>query len=181
MRPLFTVHAGEFLVGQHIEQGGKNVWVPTKDTGVDLLVTDKANTKAVALQVKFSRDFLPIIKMDPAVLKRLVSRTWFTVNEKKLDKSGAHYWIFVLLGFEKHTCDYLIIEPQLLLKRLKQIHGKLQPHQQMYVCVTDEKKAWLTRGLSLADYEKIANGSFRDDNRDVTQHVNDWKTALQDL
>ena len=46
MRPLFTVHAGEFLVGQHIEGfKGKNVWVPTKDTGVDLLVTNSANTK----------------------------------------------------------------------------------------------------------------------------------------
>jgi hypothetical protein len=31
MRPLFTVHAGEFLVGQHIESSfkDKNVWVPT--------------------------------------------------------------------------------------------------------------------------------------------------------
>ena len=62
MRPLFTVHAGEFLVGQHIERKFKrtNVWVPTKDVGVDLLVTNATSTKAVSLQVKFSRDFLPI-------------------------------------------------------------------------------------------------------------------------
>ena len=39
MRPMFTVHGGEFLVGQHIEGSfkGKNVWVPTKNLGVDLL------------------------------------------------------------------------------------------------------------------------------------------------
>jgi hypothetical protein len=35
-----------------------NVWIPTKDTGVDLLVSDRKNKKAVSLQVKFSRDFL---------------------------------------------------------------------------------------------------------------------------
>jgi hypothetical protein len=35
MRPLFAVHAGELSVGQYIEQSfkGKNVWIPTKDTG----------------------------------------------------------------------------------------------------------------------------------------------------
>ena len=38
MRPMFTVHAGEFLVGQYIEgKLKKNVWLPTKDVGVDLL------------------------------------------------------------------------------------------------------------------------------------------------
>jgi hypothetical protein len=75
MRPLFTVHAGEFLVGQHIEASfkDKNVWVPTKDGGVDLLVTNLANTKTVTLQVKFSRDFLPIMKLEPSVLKQLKS------------------------------------------------------------------------------------------------------------
>jgi hypothetical protein len=56
MKPLFTVHAGEYLVGDHIERTypGWNVWVPSKDTGVDLLVTDKRNQKTVSLQVKFS-------------------------------------------------------------------------------------------------------------------------------
>src|SRR5690554_7689567 len=65
MQPLFTIHAGEYLVGSHIEQhlrdpnGDKvNVWVPSKDTGIDLLVTDKTNKKTTSLQVKFSKDFL---------------------------------------------------------------------------------------------------------------------------
>ena len=60
MQPLFTVHGGEYLVGSHIEQhlrapnGDKvNVWVPSKDTGIDLLVTDKANKKTTSLQVKY--------------------------------------------------------------------------------------------------------------------------------
>ena len=46
MRPIFTIHAGEFIVGEHLERKfkGLNVWVPTKDTGVDLLVTNSKNS-----------------------------------------------------------------------------------------------------------------------------------------
>src|SRR6266581_2772997 len=60
MKPIFSIHAGEYLVGTHIEENYKNlnVWLPTKDTGIDLLVTDQTNSKNVSLQVKFSKDFL---------------------------------------------------------------------------------------------------------------------------
>jgi hypothetical protein len=60
MRPIFTIHAGEFIVGEHLERSFKdiNIWVPTKDTGVDLLVTNSTNTKGISFQVKFSRDYL---------------------------------------------------------------------------------------------------------------------------
>ncbi len=54
MRPLFTIHAGEFVVGDHIERKFRrvNLWVPSRDTGTDLLVTDSKNEKTVSLQVK---------------------------------------------------------------------------------------------------------------------------------
>ena len=60
MRPLFTIHAGEFVVGDHIERKFRrvNLWVPSRDTGTDLLITDSKNENTVSLQVKFSRDFL---------------------------------------------------------------------------------------------------------------------------
>lgn len=60
MRPIFSVHAGEYLVGTHIEENYKNlnVWIPAKDTGIDLLLTDKTNRKTLSIQVKFSKDFL---------------------------------------------------------------------------------------------------------------------------
>jgi hypothetical protein len=60
MKPLFSVHAGEYLVGSHIEHRFRkvNVWVPAKDTGIDLLVTDRSNRRSASLQVKFSKDFL---------------------------------------------------------------------------------------------------------------------------
>src|SRR5450631_555317 len=147
MRPLFTVHAGEFLVGQHIESffKGKNVWVPTKDSGVDLLVKNSVNKKAITLQVKFSRDFLPIMKLDPVAQSELRSCTWFTLDHKKLTKSTADLWVFVLLGFEKHTYDYVIIKPKQLIERLKSLHGDSQRYQ-IYVWVTKQGRAWLTRG-----------------------------------
>lgn len=61
MRSQFAVHAGEFVVGDYIERHFQSVdlWVPSRDTGTNLLVTDGNNEKAVSLQVKFSRDFLP--------------------------------------------------------------------------------------------------------------------------
>jgi hypothetical protein len=57
VRPLFTIHAGEFVVGDFIEAHypGVSVWVPTRDTGIDLLITDSKNQRTVSLQVKFSR------------------------------------------------------------------------------------------------------------------------------
>jgi hypothetical protein len=60
VKPLFTVHAGEFLVGCEIEKQfpSVNLWLPAKDTGIDLLVSNNDNTKTISLQVKFSRDYL---------------------------------------------------------------------------------------------------------------------------
>jgi hypothetical protein len=51
VKPLFTIHAGEFVLGDYIERKYPrvNVWVPTKDTGVDLLVSGKKNKKGLSL------------------------------------------------------------------------------------------------------------------------------------
>jgi hypothetical protein len=71
VNPLFTIHAGEFVAGDFIEGNfsGVNLWVPARDTGIDLLVTDSRNQKTVSLQVKFSRDYsakhLPPISQKP--------------------------------------------------------------------------------------------------------------------
>ncbi|SRR5579872_284469 len=60
MKPILSVHAGEYLTGSCIERKFRhvNLWVPAKDTGIDLLVSNRANRKTVSLQVKFSKDFL---------------------------------------------------------------------------------------------------------------------------
>ena len=77
MKQLFTVHVGEYLVGEEIERTFPrwNVWLPSKDTGVDLLVTDAKNRKAVSLQVKFSKDFTPharVTRPEPSACRWMV-------------------------------------------------------------------------------------------------------------
>ncbi len=59
MKPLFTIHAGEYLTGEYIEKKYPdwNVWIPSKDTGIDFLITNKQNKKSVSIQVKFSKDW----------------------------------------------------------------------------------------------------------------------------
>jgi hypothetical protein len=59
MKPLFTIHAGEYLVGEYIERHFKqvNVWLPARDTGIDLLISDLLNRRVVSIQVKYSKDF----------------------------------------------------------------------------------------------------------------------------
>jgi hypothetical protein len=180
MRPLFTIHAGEFLVGQHIESQfkGKHVWVPTRDTGIDLLVTNAANKKAVTLQVKFSRDFLPVMNLKP-FQQSLRSCTWFSLDREKIVRSTADYWVLVLLGFESHTKDYLIIRPKELRKRLENLHGVAKRYQ-CYVWVTKQGRAWLTRGIASRDQEQIAKNTFKNSARDITRHLNDW-SAIRDL
>jgi hypothetical protein len=180
MRPLFTVHAGEFLVGQHIESTfkDKNVWVPTKDVGVDLLVSNSTNTNAASIQVKFSRDFLPVMKLEPTAQKELRSCTWFSLDQKKITQSVANYWILVLLGFEKNSFDYLIIKPNELMHKLTTLHGALHRYQ-TYIWVTKKNRAWLTRGVTKADQERIANNTFEEKNRDVTPYLNDWSAIAE--
>ncbi len=113
MQPLFTIHAGEYLVGSHIEQhlrdpnGDKvNVWVPSKDTGIDLLVTDKTNNKTSSLQVKFSKDFL-LTHGRPEYRDKLLSCGWWTLNREKIHESSADYWVFVLHTHNKKDMQYV--------------------------------------------------------------------------
>jgi hypothetical protein len=67
----------------------------------------------------------------------------------------------------------MIIKPQQLMKRLKKLHGVSQRYQ-TYVWVTKHNRAWLTRGISKPDHERIAQNTFTNKSRDVTQHLNNW-------
>ena len=60
MIQLLSIHAGEYLVGSYIEKYLKNlsVWIPAKDTGIDLLISDLARGKIVTIQVKYSKDYM---------------------------------------------------------------------------------------------------------------------------
>jgi len=112
MKPLFTIHAGEYLVGTHIERNHRNwnLWVPSKDTGVDLLVTDKTNKKSVSLQVKFSKDFSATHRSPQ--IQKLVAAGWWTHDPKKIEKSKADFWVFVLRSFVENENSFIILPPR---------------------------------------------------------------------
>jgi hypothetical protein len=181
MRPIFTIHAGEFLVGQYLERSfkGIRVWVPTKDSGIDLLVTNTRNTRTVSLQVKFSRDFLTT-HMGSAYQRPLRACGWWTLNRQKIEKSSADFWVFALVASKKRSHDFVIIKPEDLLRRLNTIHGK-QKTVQTYIWVTENEQCWETRGLSKSETLQIAENQFENKDRDLTVYLNSWEAvrALQ--
>ena len=124
VRPIFTVHAGEYLVGEYIERTYPkwNVWVPSRDTGTDLLVTSAKNRKMVALQVKFSKDFIAG-SSSPLIQSRLLGLGWWTHNPKKIISSLADFWVFVLPSFVEKRASFIIVPPSELLRRLTLVHG----------------------------------------------------------
>ena len=174
MRPLFTIHAGEFVVGDHIEQKFRrvNLWVPSRDTGADLLVTDSKNEKTVSLQVKFSRDFLTT-HMPSIFQKPLRACGWWSLNRDKIAKSKADYWVFVLVGLEHRSTDFVIIKPSDLLTRLNAIHKKGKTIQS-YLWVTEKNRCWETRGLKRQEQLAIAQGQYSNDERDFSAYLNNW-------
>ena len=183
MKPLFTIHASEFVAGDFIERKFRyvSVWVPAKDRGIDLLVTDSRNRRAVSFQVKFSRDFL-VTDMPAEFQKPLRACGWWTLNRQKIAKSPADYWIFVLTGFARRTTDFVVVKPSDLLKRLDAIHRrKAQTTKiQSYLWVTEMRRCWETRGLTRSDQRAIAQGKFSDRARDFTAFLNNWQ-PVKDL
>ena len=176
MKPLFTIHAGEFVAGDYIERTFRrvNVWVPTKDTGVDLLVSDRKNKKALSLQVKFSRDFLAT-QMPAMFQKPLRACGWWSLNRQKIAASPADYWIFVLVGFERRSTDFVLITPAELLRRLHAIHHGTAKVFQSYLWVTETDNCWETRGLARPDQLLIAQGQYKNRERDFREYLNNWE------
>ena len=147
MQPLFTIHAGEYLVGSYIESHFKryNVWVPSKDTGIDLLVTDSKNDKTVSLQVKYSKDWTTT-HMKPEFNNRFKAWGWWTLNRTKIKSSKADLWIFVMQSFAHKTIECVIIPPKTLLEILDKIHEPKKRICQSYMWVRNDKTCWETRG-----------------------------------
>lgn len=168
MRPMFTIHAGEYLVGLHVQQQlGLNVWIPAKDTGIDLLVTDRENRRTVSLQAKYGKDFLP---GKPAVMRdSLRCLSWFALNRDKVNASPAEFWVFVLHGFKSKAPDFVVIPTAELRQRMTKLrkHGTLQ----IYLCSTGSNCCWETRGLG-DDMFQMEEGVRKNPLRDFTQYLN---------
>lgn len=184
MKPIFSVHAGEYLVGTHIEETYKtlNVWLPSKDTGIDLLVTDQANSKTVSLQVKFSKDFLGSSgnKLSEAVATGVKSGGWWTFKPDKIRDSKADLWVLVLYRFTQRDYDFVVIEPRELLKIYQQL-SRISGTIQSYVWVTAGGKCWETRGLGRQQQTAVAKDEYTDSLRNLSAYLNDWSRLEEKL
>ena len=142
MKPLFTVHAGEYLTAEHIERNYPHlhVWVPTRDVGVDLLVSNPRNKKQLSLQVKYSKDFR-VTHVAAGLQSSLRACGWWTLRADKIAASPADYWVMVLYGFARGSIDYIVIKPSELLARLQCIHGNME-RVQTYLWTTEAGHCW---------------------------------------
>lgn len=179
MTPLFTIHAGEYVVAHYIEKKFPrvNIWVPAKDTGVDLLITDTKNKHSISVQVKTSRDFL--VTQAGEDFQNLCSSGWWTFNRQKIQTSSAEYWILLIVRpRSKH--DFIIIKPTDLLRQLDKIHANLD-RIQSYLLVTAKGQCWETRGLKISEKRSISEGQFPSDSpRNFSRYLENW-TAIEAL
>jgi hypothetical protein len=175
MKPLFTIHGGEQLVGEYIEREFKNVnlWLPTRDTGIDLLVTDRKNRRSISLQVKFSKDFR-MSHIDEGMRKHAIAYGWWTFDRRKLRQSMADYWVLVLLPFAHRKPQFLIAKPQELADR----YDMLQPGEkavQTYIWITDSRECIETRGLTKAALHDCVQGNITEPLRDFSGWREKWE------
>jgi len=175
MKPLFTIHEGEFLVGDYISRklGNKyDVWVPTKDSGVDLLVTRKRRAGTpVALQVKFSRSF----DLEADMVPHLIANSWFKIDPKKVRASPADLWVFVILTL-RHEYHFVVVPTRELRKRIPRGSGKIW---NVYLWVLGSGKCYQVRGLSSIERSAILSDGVRDRSRDFTKWLENWNLLDQ--
>ena len=175
MQPIFTVHAGEYLVASQLEKN-YNVWIPTKDSGVDLLVSDKNNRKFASLQVKFSKDF-NATHIKEALRVNIRNAGWWTLNRKKMVASKADLWVFVLYSFAMKSQDCIIVPPADLMK-IFDATGRKGDMIHCYIRVTKHGTAFENRGLSDEDNKNIGEKKYSNPERDLTKYLNNW-TSLE--
>ena len=181
MRPLFTVHAGEFLVGSYVERRlpGAHVWLPSKDTGIDLLVTNARNTRSISLQVKYSRDY-------SMFHRGFLACGWWTFDRAKLRASPADLWVLVLLpfrpgeGMDRKDIQYVIIPPRELANRMGRIFGREKTFQS-YLSVTQKQRCWEVRGVRAEGVAEMVEGRYADRRREFTRYLNAWKLVARRL
>ena len=175
MKPLFTIHGGEYLFGNELElrYPTLRMWVPSKDDGIDFLVTDENTKNPLALQVKYSKDF-NWSHGSPVLKPHVKSAGWYSLTKKKIVESKADYWVFVNYdGFER-TIDYLFFKPSELIERFDSL-GRTGDRIECYIMVTKDGNCYETRGINKSNQDEILDGSLKGTNRDLKDFFERWK------
>ena len=179
LKGLITVNPRAILVAKQIEARFPNLslWVPGKDTGIDLLVADARCQRITTLIVRYSRDY-KITHMKELYQSRLRACAWFTLSRHRLLESAAALLVLVLRGLDQRIIDYVLIPPSILLERLVAIHGpKTTFHT--YLWTTPDRRCWEARGLLKAECEAVAFGEFRSEARDFCPYLDNWNSLIE--
>lgn len=170
MKPLFTIHEGEFLVGEYISRKLKDqydVYVPVKDRGIDLLVTHRRKrTPPVGIQVKFSRGFADRNKTPD----QFMARGWYTLNPQKVRESPADLWVFAILTLQ-HNAYYVVIPHRELRKRIPR---RCPSPWHLYITVYKGNRCYDTRGLKNDQVRRLLDHGCKARRRDFSAYLNDW-------
>ena len=180
MRPIFTIHAGEFVFGEEIERRYKNcdLWIPAKDKGIDFLITGNPQKAPLSVQVKMSRDFSKNIALSNFD-KSVYASGWFQFSKKKLEESPAKIWSLVMLSRDRRIEPVFInIQPQEMLRRLQKIHGSVATTFAVYPClmkINGKLQCVEVRGLKAHERNQLAIGAIDYPDRDWTDFHNNWE------
>ena len=170
MKPLFTIHEGEFLVGEYISRKLKDrydVYVPVKDRGIDLLVAHRRKRlPPLGIQVKFSRGFNDRHKTPDEFL----TRGWYTLNPQKVRESPADLWVFAILTL-RHEAYYVVIPHRELRKRVPR---RSPGPWHVYITVYKEDRCYDTRGLKNTQVRRILDHGCNWPHRDYSDYLNEW-------
>ena len=112
--------------------------------------------------------------------KRDRSACWASLRSRETEEIGADFWVFMLLGFNGRTKDFVLIPPEDLLQRLESIHRSPNKSKFQTYLWTTEKQCFETRGLPEQVRLKVAHGQYEDTSRDLSQWLNNW-TPVQRL
>jgi hypothetical protein len=174
MKPLFTIHAGEYLFGNAVEARFPKLrnWIPSKDDGIDFLITDEDCKRPLSIQVKYSKDF-NWSHGNPILKPHVKSAGWYSLNREKIENSKADYWVFVNYDGVMRDADFLFIKPKELLAMYDSL-GRSSKRIESYIMVTNKNKCYETRGINKKELESILSGALDNTNRDLKQYLERW-------
>lgn len=187
MKTIFTIHAGEFLVGETLEKlsidnNKLKIWIPSKDTGIDLLVSNFEMSQFTSIHVKYSRDFNETNNYG-AIKEGCKSSGWWTLKLKDIQNTKADFWIFVLYQIHNKDFDFIIIPKENLITLYNILNeGKdINKPFHSYITINVENKVFETRDLKKQEKLQIASNIYQNTNRDLTSFLNNWNHIINKL
>lgn len=187
MRPIFTIHAGEFLFGEALKKEAPlcELWLPIKDTGIDFLVTGDHLEKPIGVQVKMSRDYSPPVARTDFERQQSCGG-WLTINLGKLAASQASIWSIVVVSNERKRKPHFINVPKNVLyeKVSAAVSGEASKSKSVhfYPSVLRSKPRGKgdsicinTRGMTKSEKNNVANDwSNIEAKRDLSPFFDNW-------